>query len=509
VTEADSMGLLEKYGYIPEAKPGAGYLRTPEAIVSAVKIFQRYAGLKQSGLFDKATIAKLKAPRCGMSDKKALSSRAKRYVHQGSKWNKQKLTWKILRYSRASRRLSEGQVRRTIYQVLAKWSKVTYLDFVETSSNEPDIKIIFAGGYHQDPYQFDGRGGTLAHAFYPLDNKGFAGDAHFDDDEWFTLGSKEGTNFYWVALHEFGHSIGLEHSQKLGAIMYPWYQGYKGDDVELTNDDVKGIQALYGVRKSESVTTPAPTPIVPVTVPFSTTPKARICLNRIKAAFLGGDKKVYVFNDDRLFVLDEFLNIEKGPVPIGDVFYGLTKVDAATKIESGELVFFHGDKYWVFKGYRRISGPEPITRYGLKANMRDLDAAVSWKGSGKLYFFKGSLFWRYDVSKKRLDRNYPRHIRLWRGIPSNIDAVFQWRNKALYFFKGEKFYRFDSRRIEVVRNYPKKIRNEFAVCKAPSRSSKLSDVVDSINKPPNAASLALQSLTSILVAITAFIIRMS
>ena len=51
-----------------------------------------------------------------------------------------------------------------------------------------------------------------------------------------------------------------------------------------------------------------------------------------------------MFNDDRLFVLDEFLNIEKGPVPIGDVFYGLTKVDAATKIESGELVFFHGDK---------------------------------------------------------------------------------------------------------------------------------------------------------------------
>ena len=82
-------------------------------------------------------------------------------------------------------------------------------------------------------------------------------------------------------------------------------------------------------------------------------------------------------------------------------------------------------------------------------------------------------------------------------------------SRLFILFLGEKFYRFDSRRIEVVRNYPKKIRNEFAVCKAPSRSSKLSDVVDSINKPPNAASLALQSLTSILVAITAFIIRMS
>ena len=79
-------------------------------------------------------------------------------------------------------------------------------------------------------------------------------------------------------------------------------------------------------------------------MPFTSAPEPRICLDRIKAAFLGGDKKVYVFNDDKLFVLDKSLNIERGPVPIGDAFHGLTKVDAATKIESGELVFFHGDK---------------------------------------------------------------------------------------------------------------------------------------------------------------------
>ena len=77
-----------------------------------------------------------------------------------------------MRYSRSSTRLSNNNVRRTIYQVLEKWSKVTNLDFVETSSDDADIRITFASGYHQDPYQFDGRGGTLAHAFYPLDNKG-------------------------------------------------------------------------------------------------------------------------------------------------------------------------------------------------------------------------------------------------------------------------------------------------------------------------------------------------
>ena len=90
--------------------------------------------------------------------------------------------------------------------------------------------------------------------------------------------------------------------------------------------------------------TKVPKPIIPDRKPITSKPKPPVCLNRIKAAFLGSDKKVYVFNDDKLYVLGKFLTIERGPVPIGDVFRGVTKVDAAMKIESGELIFFHGDK---------------------------------------------------------------------------------------------------------------------------------------------------------------------
>jgi len=49
----------------------------------------------------------------------------------------------------------------------------------------------------------------------------------------------------WVAVHEFGHSLGLEHSNVRQSIMYPWYKGYV-PDIKLTEDDIKGIQALYG-----------------------------------------------------------------------------------------------------------------------------------------------------------------------------------------------------------------------------------------------------------------------
>ena len=55
--------------------------------------------------------------------------------------------------------------------------------------------------------------------------KGLSGDVHFDDDETFTTRTRDGINLDWVAVHEFGHSLGLAHSNFLASIMYPWYKG--------------------------------------------------------------------------------------------------------------------------------------------------------------------------------------------------------------------------------------------------------------------------------------------
>ena len=70
------------------------------------------------------------------------------------------------------------------------WSDVSCLTFTETSK-VPDIEILFAKWAHGDGYPFDGRGGVLAHAFYPGDNA-LAGDAHFDEDEYWTNMTIEG-----------------------------------------------------------------------------------------------------------------------------------------------------------------------------------------------------------------------------------------------------------------------------------------------------------------------------
>ena len=125
------------------------------------------------------------------------------------------------------------------------WQDASQLTFRESNDDNADILIDFERGYHSDGYPFDGKGGTLAHAFYPHTNRGISGDAHFDSEEDWTVGGGRGTDLEWVAVHEFGHSLGLGHSRTRGSIMYPWYTGYR-PNIKLHDDDKGGIHALYG-----------------------------------------------------------------------------------------------------------------------------------------------------------------------------------------------------------------------------------------------------------------------
>lgn len=80
----------------------------------------------------------------------------------------------------------------------------------------------------------------------------------------------------------------------------------------------------------------------------------------------------------------------------------------------------------------------------------NLDAALVWGGNGKIYFYKGTKFWRFDPLKRPpVKSTYPKPLSNWEGLPNNVDAGLQYTNGYTYFFKDDKYYRFNDRTFSV------------------------------------------------------------
>ena len=62
------------------------------------------------------------------------------------------------------------------------------LSITKSNSTSSNIVVKFVKGDHGDDDPFEGAGGALAHAFFPV----YGGDVHFDDDETWTLETTRG-----------------------------------------------------------------------------------------------------------------------------------------------------------------------------------------------------------------------------------------------------------------------------------------------------------------------------
>ncbi|MEQ2212608.1 hypothetical protein XENOCAPTIV_002311 [Xenoophorus captivus] len=160
----------------------------------ALKRMQRQMGLEETGELDKKTLEAMKHPRCGVPDV------ANYKTFDGDlKWDHNDVTYRILNYSPD---MDSSLIDDAFARAFKVWSDVTPLTFTRLFQGTADIMISFGKAgvcffYHGDPYPFDGKDGLLAHAYPP--GEGMQGDAHFDDDEYWTLGKGGGNYTYETA----------------------------------------------------------------------------------------------------------------------------------------------------------------------------------------------------------------------------------------------------------------------------------------------------------------------
>ncbi|XP_017291897.1 collagenase 3 [Kryptolebias marmoratus] len=386
---------------------------------------QSFFGLNVTGTLNGETLEMMKKPRCGVPDEKVASFST---FGDKSKWNKMSLTYRIVNYTPD---MSVEEVDNSIQKALQVWAKVTPLTFTKLQSGTADIMISFARQAHGDYYPFDGPGSTLAHAFAP--SFGIGGDAHFDDDENFVFRSGRGYILFLVAAHEFGHSLGLDHSRVKGALMYPLYSYRNPDTFVLPQDDVQGIQSLYGPK-------PVKDPSTTGTQPPTT---SDICDSNMQF------DAVTTWQGEKIFFKDSYLwrinsqsrTLQKSLIT---EFWprAPNSIDAA--FEYKNLIFlFKDNQVWAFLGSNLVQGfPKDFSIFHLNFFPK-IDAAMYDTQTGRITFFYDNYF--YSLNEAQTRRYYGKVNQKFPDLNGKVTAAFQ-DGGSTFLFSGSNMFEYSSHR---------------------------------------------------------------
>jgi hypothetical protein len=232
--------FLRRFGYLQRHGCKADLLCPHVSL--ALRRFQAFYRLEETGTLTLETLKLMSKPRCGLPDLEPEEiggpgiEDSDPFVFGGTPWGQQQIRW----FMGTGTPDLNSEVS-AIQAGLDTWAGLIPRSFPPTAtSSNAHLQVSFATGDHGDGFPFDGSGTILAHAFYPQD-----GRIHFDDAESWGLSDGGGkTDLQTVALHETGHALGLRHSGNEDAVMYAFYDGERRTPHEV---DIKGMRSRYPV----------------------------------------------------------------------------------------------------------------------------------------------------------------------------------------------------------------------------------------------------------------------
>uniref|UniRef100_A0A4W4GA40 Matrix metalloproteinase-9 n=1 Tax=Electrophorus electricus TaxID=8005 RepID=A0A4W4GA40_ELEEL len=292
--------------------------------------------------------------------------------------------------------------------------------------------------------------------------------SNFDTDKKWGFCPDQGYSLFLVAAHEFGHALGLDHSNIQDALMFPMYK-YEAD-FSLNQDDIEGIQYLYDNEEPclrikylpllphagpktgpdptppKSTTTTSSPPTDPVITPVD--PSVDACQVDKFDTITEIQGVLHFFKDGYYWQSSNNADKKhKGPFLVSERWPALpAKIDTAFEDKFSKNIYFFAGKrsFWVHSG-KKVIGPRKIQKLGLPSNVQNVEGAVQ-KGKSKVLLFSGENFWRLDMTTQQIDKGYPRFTdQVFGGVPVDSHDVFLY--KGHYYFCRERFYwRMNSRR---------------------------------------------------------------
>nr|AZA36287.1 matrix metalloproteinase 9 [Pampus argenteus] len=285
---------------------------------------------------------------------------------------------------------------------------------------------------------------------------------NYDDDTRWGFCPDQGYSLFLVAAHEFGHALGLDHSNIRDALMYPMYAYV--EDFSLHKDDIEGIQYLYGPKTGPDPIPPTttypdpdetdPTASTTTTTTTSTTtttwpvdPTKDACKFTKFDTITVINKELHFFKDGNFWKMSSVSNGGlKGSFSISQSWPALPAVidSAFEDLLTKKLYFFSGPRFWVYTG-QSVLGPRSLDKLGLPDTIQKVEGALQ-RGKGKVLLFSGYNFWRLDVKAQKIDDGYPQYIDIvFGGVPTDSHDVFQYKDH-IYFCRDRFYWRMNSRK---------------------------------------------------------------
>lgn len=437
--DSEIINYLKNFGYLKSTN--TSLIDLDEAILN----FKEFYRLNSSDAnITNEVVELIKKPRCSIPDNPY-------YQISAYRWKKN-----IIKWSFVLGRNIDKQIAKIAFET---WANVSNLQF-EYSNNKPDILISYKQFNHSNSnrcingichWPLDGKGMTLGHAYFPNRNSSCV-EIHLDRSEkWnFDINKSSGTSLLSVLIHEIGHTLGLQHSGDQNSIMFPYYK----ESFILSNDDISGIEYLYGKQTSTEIinTTPLTTSRPTITsFNIKTDMDDDIDLCKIQypdRMLITSNHHFYIFYKNLAWIMDLTSNIMMyKSINLKSYLKKNSQILHIYQKSNGDIIIIHNKDYFSILYFPSLSSKagfqnRSIQNLGVQQDIKKLNAVFE-SYSGKTFVLYNNQFYIEidDCTSRTLDQGLI--VERFPGVPSDIDNVFRYTNGNLYFFRKGIYYEFN------------------------------------------------------------------